>query len=140
MFLANSQRDGSKVDKTISKDDFCWPIITINSMKRSPVEIAEYLDGKYDDSLADEIKSNYKKSYLCCYDYELVNKVLNDFKEFKSDNNSIDKRKEFINSNWEYYSTYFRDSDELIQKGTTIYFLYELLSDRYMIANVLRGK
>ena len=138
MFYLNSTKNGMKNDKTITKDSFCWPIITINNMRTSPDEICEYFDGEYDRELGYELIRR-RDEFIKYYNYELINEIINDYTVFKS-SNSLCKKKEFVVANWEKYSKYFREEDPIICKGVTMFYLYGVLSDYITAKKVLKGK
>lgn len=138
MFYLDSELSSKNSAKTITKDQFCWPIITISSLRHSTSEIAEYLDGGYDEVMGSEIEFLVKK-FKDNYDYELMNKILNGYYSYIPTDRR-DKKKEFILQKWEEYSKYFKCDDKKIEKASTMFFLFCTLSDYVTVSKVLRGK
>lgn len=138
MFFSDGELRNTSPKKTITKEDFCWPIITISSLKHSPSEIAEYIDWGYDDVMGEEINA-LMRSFNDNYNYELMSDILSKYYEYSPTDKS-DKKKEFILRMWEDYSKYFRYENKNVEKAATIFFLYCTLSDYTTIAKVLRNK
>ena len=138
MFYYDSELKNSSKNKTITKEQFCWPIITVSSLNHSPSEVSDYIEEGYDDVMGAQVETLIR-SFSGSYDYELMNDILNNYRAFIPSNRS-DKKKEYILKAWEQYSKYFKYEDKIIEKAATIFFLYCTLSDYSTIAKVIRGK
>lgn len=137
MFYLNSTMKDNKIIR-IKKDDFCWPIITISSMSRQVSEVSDLIDEGLDEYTIAEIK-RVTRTISCDYSYEIINKILNDFKVFVPTEKN-NKTNEFIQNKWNDYVANFATDNDLVTKGATIYFLYCVLMDFGTIAKVIKGK
>lgn len=130
--------NGTKKNSNIllSKKDVIWPIIVI----ATEVEWhGDSFEDYFDISSYSEILYQYK-DYIdsCSEEFEIMTKILYDFKSYKYDKPLAEKAKDFAINCWQNYSSDF-DVDGLndeIKKGLIQMIIYKIVRNRLIIGKV----
>lgn len=136
-------KNGSKTNVKIllSKEQLIWPIIVLSIGKQAP---DVFLDD-YDDGLAQEISTKYSDFIDNCSEkYELVTRVLYDFKRYDFFPQELERRKRaqwFIDNFWEDYVEVLalKSLDEELQEGVSKLVLSRIVQQRYTIDKIKQG-
>lgn len=129
--------------KIIKKDELIWPLITLFSERINMLDLKDIID----EDITEEIqeKMNYlSHDFIKLNDFELVNKILSSYEEYKKVNRQNDCKLDFIKYNWLFFEEDFSylnedtNFDDVDKKCAIMLFMYSILKNYINVQNVLR--
>lgn len=129
--------------KFIKKDDLIWPLITLFSEKMNLLDLQEIIDEEITSEIHEKI--NYlSHDFIKLNDFELVNKILSSYEEYKKLNPIKNSRLNFIKDNWSSFKNDFKylnedtDFDDVDKKCAIMFFIYSILENYPNVQKVLK--
>lgn len=129
--------------KIIKKDELIWPLITLFSERMNVLDLQEIIDEELTNEMQEKI-SYLSRDFIKLNDFELVNKILSLYNEYKKLNTTKKNKLNFIKDNWTYFVNDFKylnedtDFDDVDKKCVIMFFIYSILENYLNVQKVLK--
>lgn len=129
--------------KIIKKDELIWPLITLFSERIDVSNLQEIIDEEITNEIQEKMRY-LSHDFIKLNDFELVNKILSSYEEYKKLNPVKNNRLNFIKDNWLSFENDFKylnedtDFDDVDKKCAIMFFIYSILENYSNVQKVLK--